>query len=64
MCKDMKKIPNSPPNRRPNSPRTPKKARRSAKKSTSQRVNRATGLRSTSFFEGRGANRAYQTPTR
>ena len=42
MCKDMKKIPNSPPHRRLNSPRTPKKARRSAKKSTSQQVNEST----------------------
>ena len=34
MCKDMKKIPNSPPNRLPNSPHPLKKV----KKSTSQRV--------------------------
>lgn len=35
MCKDMKKIPNSPPNRLPNSPHPLKKV----KKSTSQQVN-------------------------
>ncbi len=34
MCKDMKKFPNSPPNRLPNSPQPLKKV----KKSTSQRV--------------------------
>ena len=34
MCKDMKKFPNSPPNRLPNSPHPLKKV----KKSTSQRV--------------------------
>lgn len=34
MCKDMKKNPNSPPNRLPNSPHPLKKV----KKSTSQRV--------------------------
>lgn len=35
MCKDMKKIPISPPNRLPNSPHPLKKV----KKSTSQQVN-------------------------
>lgn len=35
MCKDMKKNPNSPPNRLPNSPHPLKKV----KKSTSQQVN-------------------------
>ena len=35
MCKDMKKIPNSPPNRLSNSPHPLKKV----KKSTSQQVN-------------------------
>lgn len=41
MCKDMKKIPNSPPNRLPNSPHPLKKV----KKSTSLRVNRSTSQR-------------------
>ena len=41
MCKDMKKIPNSPPNRLPNSPHPLKKV----KKSTSQQVNRSTSQR-------------------
>lgn len=48
MCKDMKKNPNSPPNRLPNSPHPLKKV----KKSTSLRVNRSTGQQvyeSTSF---------------
>ena len=40
MCKDMKKIPNSPPNRLPNSPHPLKKV----KKSTSQQVNESTSL--------------------
>ncbi len=40
MCKDMKKNPNSPPNRLPNSPHPLKKV----KKSTSQRVNRSTSF--------------------
>ena len=48
MCKDMKKIPNSPPNRLPNSPHPLKKV----KKSTGQQVNE-----STSFFLG-GVKRA------
>ena len=42
MCKDMKKIPNSPPNRLPNSPHPLKKV----KKSTSQQVNEFWGLKS------------------
>ena len=46
MCKDMKKIPNSPPNRLPNSPHPLKKV----KKSTSLRVNRSTGLRVNEFW--------------
>ncbi len=40
MRKDMKKFPNSPPNRLPNSPHPLKKV----KKSTSQRVNRSTSF--------------------
>ena len=40
MCKDMKKNPNSPPNRLPNSPHPLKKV----KKSTSQQVNESTSL--------------------
>ena len=40
MCKDMKKIPISPPNRLPNSPHPLKKV----KKSTSQQVNEFWGL--------------------
>ena len=40
MCKDMKKIPNSPPNRLPNSPHPLKKV----KKSTSQQVNESTSF--------------------
>ena len=40
MCKDMKKNPNSPPNRLPNSPHPLKKV----KKSTSQEVNEFWGL--------------------
>lgn len=39
MCKDMKKNPNSPPNRLPNSPHPLKKV----KKSTSQQVNEFGG---------------------
>ena len=39
MCKDMKKIPNSPPNRLPNSPHPLKKVKKSGK---SLRVNRST----------------------
>lgn len=31
MCKDMKKIPNSPPNRLPNSPHPLKKVKKSGK---------------------------------
>ena len=46
MCKDMKKFPNSPPNRLSNSPHPLKKV----KKSTSQRVNRSTGLRVNEFW--------------
>ena len=46
MCKDMKKNPNSPPNRLPNSPHPLKKV----KKSTSQQVNRSTSQR---VFGGR-----------
>ena len=42
MCKDMKKIPNSPPNRLPNSPHPLKKVKKSGK---SQRVNRSTSQR-------------------
>ena len=42
MCKDMKKIPISPPNRLPNSPHPLKKV----KKSTSQQVNEFWGLKS------------------
>ena len=42
MCKDMKKNPNSPPNRLPNSPHPLKKV----KKSTSQQVNEFWGLKS------------------
>ena len=42
MCKDMKKNPNSPPNRLPNSPHPLKKV----KKSTSQEVNEFWGLKS------------------
>ena len=41
MCKDMKKNPNSPPNRLPNSPHPLKKV----KKSTSQQVNESTSQR-------------------
>lgn len=41
MCKDMKKIPNSPPNRHPNSPHPLKKVKKSGK---SLRVNRSTSL--------------------
>ena len=41
MCKDMKKIPNSPPNRLSNSPHPLKKVKKSGK---SQRVNRSTSL--------------------
>ena len=40
MCKDMKKNPNSPPNRLPNSPLPLKKV----KKSTSQQVNESTSF--------------------
>ena len=40
MCKDMKKIPISPPNRLPNSPHPLKKV----KKSTSQQVNESTSF--------------------
>ena len=40
MCKDMKKNPNSPPNRLPNSPHPLKKV----KKSTSQQVNESTSF--------------------
>lgn len=40
MCKDMKKFPNSPPNRLPNSPHPLKKV----KKSTSQQVNESTSF--------------------
>lgn len=39
MCKDMKKIPNSPPNRLPNSPHPLKKVKKSGK---SLQVNRST----------------------
>lgn len=39
MCKDMKKIPNSPPNRLPNSPLPLKKVKKSGK---SLQVNRST----------------------
>ena len=42
MCKDMKKIPNSPPNRLPNSPHPLKKVKKSGK---SLRVNESTGQR-------------------
>ena len=42
MCKDMKKIPNSPPNRLPNSPHPLKKVKKSGR---SQRVNRSTSQR-------------------
>lgn len=42
MCKDMKKIPNSPPNRHPNSPHPLKKVKKSGK---SQQVNRSTSQR-------------------
>ena len=41
MCKDMKKNPNSPPNRLSNSPHPLKKV----KKSTSQQVNESTSRR-------------------
>ena len=40
MCKDMKKNPNSPPNRLSNSPHPLKKV----KKSTSQQVNESTSF--------------------
>ncbi len=40
MCKAMKKFPNSPPNRLPNSPHPLKKV----KKSTSQQVNESTSF--------------------
>ena len=40
MCKDMKKFPNSPPNRLSNSPHPLKKV----KKSTSQQVNESTSF--------------------
>ena len=40
MCKDMKKFPNSPPNRLPNSPHPLKKV----KKSTSQQANESTSF--------------------
>ena len=45
MCKDMKKIPNSPPNRLPNSPHPLKKVKKSEKvyESTGQRVNEFWG---------------------
>ena len=46
MCKDMKKFPNSPPNRLSNSPHPLKKV----KKSTSQQVNESTGLRVNEFW--------------
>ena len=46
MCKDMKKFPNSPPNRLPNSPHPLKKV----KKSTSQQVYESTGLRVNEFW--------------
>ena len=46
MCKDMKKIPNSPPNRLPNSPHPLKKV----KKSTSQQVNRSTSCQRDGSF--------------
>ena len=42
MCKDMKKFPNSPPNRLPNSPHPLKKVKKSTK---SLRVNRSTSQR-------------------
>ena len=42
MCKDMKKNPNSPPNRLPNSPHPLKKVKKSTK---SLRVNRSTSQR-------------------
>lgn len=42
MCKDMKKIPNSPPNRLPNSPLPLKKVKKSGK---SLQVNRSTSQR-------------------
>ena len=42
MCKDMKKFPNSPPNRHPNSPHPLKKVKKSTK---SLRVNRSTSQR-------------------
>lgn len=54
MCKDMKKIPNSPPNRLPNSPHPLKKVKKSGK---SLRVNRSTSQQvneSTSFGAGGG----------
>ena len=40
----MKKIPNSPPNRLPNSPHPPEKSKKVRKKSTSQQVNESTSL--------------------
>ena len=49
MCKDMKKIPNSPPNRLPNSPHPLKKV----KKSTSQQVNESTSFGSVLGPKGR-----------
>ena len=42
MCKDMKKFPNSPPNRLSNSPHPLKKVKKSGK---SLRVNRSTSQR-------------------
>lgn len=45
MCKDMKKIPNSPPNRLPNSPHPPEKSEK-VYESTGQRVNEFWGLKS------------------
>lgn len=49
MCKDMKKIPNSPPNRLPNSPHPLKKVKKSGK---SLRVNRSTSQRVWGWWGG------------
>lgn len=52
MCKDMKKIPNSPPNRHPNSPHPLKKVKKSRK---SLRVNRSTSQRVWGLVGGESA---------
>ena len=52
MCKDMKKIPNSPPNRLSNSPHPLKKVKKSTK---SLRVNRSTSQRVLGLVGGESA---------